>query len=339
MRPDATGSNSHMLCHHHGQLWFAMRVVLDVIINDSVILLLDACFLSACCCAQLPNTEGFKDDSTNLTLRKVVQEVDVMFTVKNHHGHLVRNLMPTQISIYDNGEPPQQITYFQPKARLPVRLALVIDISDSVLARRTVETDAAKTFLKHELRAPPDVALVVGFNQRAQVAQTATHDLHLLSRAIKQLPAGGETAVYDAVALASRQLGTIANNNAPSLKAIILMTDGDDNSSKTSLKEAEEIAQQNEAVVFALDSGLESLRNDTAQKNLKSLSQVTGGEYFIADEEHVREAIAKVEDELRSQYAIGYKPAQTKPDGSFHKISIFVPKKFKVRHREGYFAR
>jgi len=216
---------------------------------------------------------------------------------------------------------------------------LAQDISHSFLARRAVETDAAKIFLKYELRAPSDVALVVGFNQRAQVAQTATHDLHLLSRAIKQLPAGGKTAVYDAVALASRQLGTIANNNAPSLKAIILMTDGDDNSSKTSLKEAEEIAQQNEAVVFALDSGLESLRNDTAQKNLKSLSQVTGGEYFIADEEHVREAIAKVEDELRSQYAIGYKPAQTKPDGSFHKISIFVPKKFKVRHREGYFAR
>jgi VWFA-related protein len=261
-----------------------------------------------------------------------------MFTVKNHHGHLVRNLTPTQISIYDNGEPPQQITYFQSQARLPLRLALVIDISDSVLARMAAEKDAAAIFLKHELRAPSDVALVVGFNQRARVEQTTTHDLHLLSLAIKQLPAGGKTAVYDAVALASRQLGTIANS-APSLKAIILMTDGEDNSSKISLQEAEEIAQQNEAVVFSLDSGLQSLRNDTAQKSLKSLSQVTGGEYFRADEGHVREAIAKVENELRSQYAIGYKPAQTKPDGSFHKIAILVPKKFKVRHREGYFAR
>ena len=78
---------------------------------------------------------------------------------------------------------------------------------------------------------------------------------------------------------------------------------------------------------------------DTAQKNLKSLSQVTGGEYFPADEEHVRGAIAKVEDELRSHNASGYKPAHTKPDASFHKISILVPKKFKVRHREGHFAR
>jgi VWFA-related protein len=282
--------------------------------------------------------ELFADNAEPGTMRKFVQEVDVVFTVKDRHNRLMRNLTPAEISIYDNGKLPEQITYFRSNTRLPLLLALVIDVSDSVSCCAKFEEKAAEIFVQHELHSASDVALLVGFNEHAWVQQSATSDSRPLTRSIKHLPLGGKTAVFDAVALASRQLASVPSS-APSLKAIILITDGDDNSSEISLKEAEDIAQQNETLVFTLNTQSAPLRSESVEKNMKTLSKVTGGEYFLADEEHIRRALAKIEDELRSQYAIGYKPVHSDPDGSFHTISIVAPRKLKVQHRQGYFAR
>jgi VWFA-related protein len=307
---------------------------------ESITLLCTACLLSVPVCSQVSTTTGsvFADKSIPMTVQKVVQEVDVIFTVKDRHGRSVRNLTAADISILDNGEPPEHITYFKSHARLPLRLALVIDTSDSVLPNTGFEKKAAEIFLKHEMHSISDLALVVGFNERARIEQTPTNDPHLLTRAIRHLPLGGKTAVFDAVALASTQLGSIPNT-AASLRAIILMTDGDDNSSKVSLHEAEIAAEQNETIVYTINTGIGSLRGGSAEKNIKALSETTGGGYFLADEEHIREALVKIEEDIQNQYLVGYRPAQTKPDGSFHRISILVPKKLRARHRQGYFAR
>jgi Ca-activated chloride channel homolog len=301
----------------------------------STALLFAVCLLSLPGYSQVPTIQERLTDPPAATLQKLVQEVDVAFTVKSRHGHLVRNLTAADISLYDNGQPPDHITYFESRARLPLRLALLVDVSDSMGSSIGFEKQAVKMFLKDELHPASDVALVLGFNEQARLYQSASSNPRLLTEALGKLSVGGNTALFDAIAMASRELGSVPTS-APSLKVIIVLSDGDDTASAISLRDAANIALGHEVAVVTLDtvSGTE-----IGQKNLKALSQVTGGDYFVADEQHIKEALDKVEQELRSQYVVGYKPSQTKADGSFHRISILAPKKLKVQHRQGYFAR
>jgi len=292
-----------------------------------------------------PQIEAFSGDGpllgdgSVLTVKKEVQEVNLILTITDRRRHFVRNLTQAQITIQDNSQPPEKITYFESQTNLPLRVALVIDASDSVFYCFGVEKQAAETFLRRILRSASDMALVIGFNEHARLAQGPTGDHHLLSRAIKGILPGGETAIYDAVALASQELGGI-NDTQPSRRAIILITDGDDNSSQITLQHATEIAQRNETIIYVLDTSLEYSTSKNAELAMKRLSEVTGGQYLRADnEDRIESAFSKIEAELRSQYAIGYKPANTRPDGSFHQIFVLAPKDLVVRHRQGYFAK
>jgi len=164
-------------------------------------------------------------------------------------------------------------------------------------------------------------------------------DYHLLSRAIKGILAGGEAAIYDAVALASRESGMIADAQ-PSRRAVILITDGEDNSSQMTLQHAGEIAGQNESIIYVLDTSTEYFASEQAKRAMKQLSEITGGQYLRAgNEDRIESAFFTIEAERRSQYAIGYKLANTRPDGAVHQISVRAPKKLVVRHLQGYFAR
>lgn len=314
-------------------------MTLSLVIRRSTLMLFIAGLLSITASSQAPaGREFIADNPLALTVQKVVQEVDVIFTVTDKHGHLVRNLTQKDISIYDNGEAPAQINYFGAHTRLPLRLALVIDTSDSVLGSIPDEEAGADELLRSMLRPSSDVALVIGFNERTHLAEPVTTNVHALTRAIGNLPMGGNTAIYDAVAFASTELGKIPNT-PPSLRAVIVMTDGDDNASRLSVEETAQIVQQNETAVYALNTGLKSLRTDKSDKSMRALAEASGGKYFLADEDHIRAVLHEVKKDLQSQYAIGYKPASTAPDGSFHKISILVPKKLRAHHRQGYFAR
>jgi VWFA-related protein len=301
-----------------------------------------ACFGVIAC---YPQIEAFRSDaplleeSSVLTVKKEVQEVNLILTVTDHRRHFVRNLTQAQITIQDNSQPPEKITYFKSQTNLPLRVALVIDRSNSVFYCFDFEKHAAETFLRHVVRSASDVALVIGFNEQARLAQGPTSNHHLLSRAIKGILAGGETAIYDAVVLASRELGMITDAQ-PSRRAVILITDGDDNSSQMTLQHAGEIAEQNESIIYVLDTSTEYFASKKAKRAMEQLSEITGGQYLRADnEDRIEIAFSKIEAELRSQYAIGYKPANTRPDGAFHQISVLAPKKLVVRHRQGYFAR
>jgi VWFA-related protein len=268
-----------------------------------------------------------------------VQEVNLILTVTDRRKHFVRGLTLSDITIEDNGVPPEQITYFEAQTALPLRVALVIDSSDSVNYYFHSEKYAAQRFLKDTLRSVSDLALVIGFNTHARIVQGATRDHNLLSRAIKYLAVGGETAIYDAVALASRELAAIKDTQ-PSRRAVILITDGEDNSSKITLQQAAEIAQRTESIIYVLDISEEYLRAKNAEEAMKQLSEVTGGQYLhAANEDLIGAAFSKIEAGLRTQYAIGYRPAHTTADGSFHRILVLGPKKFRIHHRQGYFAR
>ncbi|HXW93532.1 MAG TPA: VWA domain-containing protein [Terriglobales bacterium] len=288
-------------------------------------------------------TDGFADvflkNDPVPTVRKEVQEVNLILTVTDHRKHFVRNLTLWDITIQDNGLAPERITYFEAQTALPLRVALVIDTSDSVQYCLRFEKHAARTFLKDILHSSSDVALVIGFNAHARVTQGPTSNHDLLSRAIKNLPSGGNTAIYDAVALASQELGRIRDVQ-PSRRAIILITDGEDNSSTIGMQDAADIAQQNENIIYVLDIGTAYSTSKGARQAMKQLSEITGGQYLTADsEDRPGSAFAKLEAVLRSQYAIGYKPAYPQADGSFHRIVVAGPTKFLIRHRQGYFAR
>jgi Ca-activated chloride channel homolog len=274
------------------------------------------------------------------TIKKDVQEVALVLSVTDHRKHFVKNLTSTDFTIHDNGLPPARITYFQAQTRLPLKIALVIDSSDSVRYSFDLEKHAAQRFLRKVMRSGADLALVIGFNAQPQIIQAATANRDLLSGAVKRLPPGGDTAVYDAVVFASKELAMIGTSQ-PSRRIIILITDGDDNSSHITLQGAAEIAQNNETMIYVLNSSIDFLGGSKeVELAMKHLSEMTGGQYFRADsEEHIEAAFSRLEDGLRSQYAIGYTPSQMVTEGSYHRIFVLGPRSLLIRHRQGYLAK
>jgi VWFA-related protein len=270
------------------------------------------------------------------TIRKEVQEVNLTFTVTDHHDHFVRNLAASDFTILDNGEAPRRITYFESQSELPLRVAIVIDSSDSVTYAFDLEKQSAAAFLKRIMRQTSDLALVVGFNQEVRLAQELANDRHILFQAIKTLRSGGETAIYDAVSAASQELAKLRETQT-ARRAIILITDGEDNRSHVTLKQMEEIVQRNECAVYVMSISLERGRNSDQQ--MKELSEVTGGNFFHARAEDLTSAFSKIDKELRSQYVVSYRPASVSPDGSFHQLVVLGPQKLRIRHRDGYFAK
>jgi VWFA-related protein len=153
------------------------------------------------------------------------------------------------------------------------------------------------------------------------------------------LPSGGYTAVYDAVSAASQELAKVKDTQTVR-RVIILITDGEDNSSHIKLEEAEEVAQRNECAVYVMSINRETDHLEQADRAMKELSEVTGGNFLRARTgEEVTTAFFDIDRELRSQYLISYKPASVSPDGSFHRLVILGPKKLRFHHRDGYFAK
>jgi VWFA-related protein len=276
------------------------------------------------------------------TIDRHVQEVNLILTVTNNRGRFVRDLNKSDFNILDNGQTPDRITFFQPQTNLPLRVALALDVSDSVTYRFNFEQKAAAAFFRHALHAPADLGSIVAFNHEAHIVEEPTHKTKNLEAALRKLHPGGETAVYDAVVLASRQMSDIRDVE-PSRHAIILISDGEDNHSRAHLEDAVEAALRSESVVYVvstnspdLDVGLAS-EGDSA---MKQLAEATGGRLLHAESDgDVATAFAKIEKELRSQYVIGYKPANNAPDGLFHRLVVVGPRKLHIFHRLGYFAR
>jgi VWFA-related protein len=288
----------------------------------------------------LINNESALERTPALTIRKQVQEVNLVVTVTNHRGRLVRDLKSSDFNIQDNGELPRRITYFERQANLPLRIALVVDTSSSIAESFVVEEKTAGLFLTRSLRPGSDLALVIGFASKSRVAQPATNDAKLLSRTIRGLTVGGETAIYDAISVAARELGKM-NDSQPTRRVIILISDGEDNVSHIDLQQAVETAQRNDCFVYVLSTNIDvSSEAESAERAMKRLSEATGGNLLRANTGNsLVKAFSELEKELRSQYAIGYTPASLAPNGSFHRLVVQGPKKLRIHYREGYFAR
>ena len=274
-----------------------------------------------------------------LTIRTRVDEVNVLFIATDKHGKFVRDLNEKDFSILDDHKPPQSIVNFRRETDLPLHLGLLIDVSGSVHSRFEFEQDASVSFLQHSIRAGFDKAFVVGFNKRSDMTQDFTDNVQLLSDGIHRLRDGGGTALYDAIYRACKEKFLNDRPDHPTRKAIVVVSDGEDNQSEVSRAQAIEMAERAEVIIYAIstdDSGL-ILRGD---KVLEQLAEATGGRAFFPFRmKDITHSFAAIEDELRSQYVVSYRPADFDADGRYRSIEISALKKdLQVRARKGYFA-
>jgi len=286
-----------------------------------------------------PSISDDDQSASVLTIRNRVDEVNVLFIATDKHGKFVRDLNQADFSILDDHKPPQSILNFRRETDLPLHLGLLIDVSGSVHGRFDFEQNAAISFLQHSIRANFDKAFIVGFNTQSQMSQDFTDNVDLLSAGVHKLQDGGGTALYDAIYRACKDKFLKDRPDHPARKAIVVVSDGEDNQSEFTRAQAIEMAQRAEVIIYAIstdDSGL-VLRGD---KVLEQLAAATGGRAFFPFKmKDITHSFAAIEDELRSQYVVSYQPADFDADGRFRSIEISALKKdLQVRARKGYFA-
>jgi len=278
-------------------------------------------------------------DEPILTITKRVDEVNVLFIATDRHGKFVRNLNQNDFSIFDDHKPVQSIINFRRETDLPIEMGLLVDMSGSVQGRFGFEKEAATGFLQHIIRPGYDRAFVVGFNKESRLTQDFTDQVPLLAAGVQRLSNGGGTALYDAIYKACKEKLLREHSEHPIRKAIVILSDGEDNQSEHTRAQAIEMAQRAEVLIYAIstdDSGL-ILRGD---KVLEDLSSATGGRAFFPYKmKDITHSFAAIEDELRSQYDVSYKPTDFDADGRYRSIEITAVKKdLQVRARRGYYA-
>ena len=278
-------------------------------------------------------------DEQITTIVKQVDEVNVVFTVTDKRGKFVNDLKKDDFRVMDDSKPAQSIRSFRSETNLPLRVGLLVDASNSIRDRFKFEQEAAIEFL-NQIIHQQDQAFVLGFDTTPEVTQNFTNNTEALSRGVRMLRPGGGTAMYDAIYYACRdEIMAKDKGNIETRRAIILLSDGDDNQSRVSREEAVEMAQKAEVIIYTISTNSSGMRLK-GDKVLEHFADETGGRSFFPFKvQDVSDAFLQIQDELRSQYAISYKPADLQPNGKYHGIQILADnKKYKVRARKGYYA-
>ncbi len=273
-------------------------------------------------------------------IRVGINEVNVVFTVTDKHGKRVTDLKQNDFRFVDDNKPATEIRSFHAETNLPLQVGLLIDASSSVRDRFKFEQESAIEFLNQTVRKRYDQAFVVGFDATPEVTQDFTDDTEKLAHGVRELRPGGGTALYDALYYACRDKLLKAPQIGPTRRAIILLSDGEDNQSHVTREESIEMAQRAEAIIYTISTNVSGSKG-AGDKVLERMADATGGRAFFPFQiREVSNAFAEIQDELRSQYAVSYKPADLKPDGHFRTIEIVAidRKNFRVRARRGWYA-
>ena len=279
------------------------------------------------------------------TLKVSVDLVNVPFTVTDRHGRFVAGLTAKDFTVEEDGR-RQEIRNFSRENELPLTLAMLIDTSPSVRPVFEEEKATANAFLETILRSK-DLALVIGFDRSVTLVQDYTENMKLLRRAIDDLETGGGTSVYDAVYLACKE----KLDNEAGRKAIILISDGEDTTSKVKFNEALVSALQSDTIIYAISNSVRGGLFPYGRRGrpgfgngdigtLRKFSTETGGATFVLNNQNTFSKIFdQIAQELRSQYSLGYNSTNTARDGKFRQIKI-VPRdsSFTIRARRGYYA-
>jgi VWFA-related protein len=305
-----------------------------------------------------------KDDTVQ-TFKVQVNVVNVFFNVKDKHGALVPNLTQSDFELLEEGR-PQTIKYFAAETNQPLTLGMMIDSSGSQGRVLDMEKEVGAQFL-HEVLGPKDLAFVISFDVQVELLQDLTNSQRDLRAALDsaRINVGGGgygppgmgggpfpthgvpkgTLLYDAVYLAAHDV----LGNEVGRKAMILLTDGQDQGSRTTIREAVEMAQKADSMIYVLlcaDRGFYGgggfgSGGYEGDRDMKKLVEDTGGRVIDVGNkpEKLKEAFDQIQAELRSQYSIGYTSDDPKHDGSFRRIELRAKKgELKVQARKGYYA-
>ena len=268
-----------------------------------------------------------------------VTRVSLLFTVTDRKGRFVTNLTKDDFEVIDSKK-PQSILEFNAESDLPLRLGILIDTSNSIRERFRFEQDAAIEFLNNTLHANQDRAMLVTFDTSAELVSDLISDTERLATAIRSLRPGGGTSLYDAIFFACRDKLSQDQPKHKFRRAIVIVSDGDDNQSHYTRDQALEMAQKADVVVYGISTNISKIESD-GDKVLKYLTSETGGRAFFPFKvEDLEQSFENIANELRHQYNIAYRPEPLKTDGLFHPVELRVKgrKDLVVHVRKGYYA-
>ena len=277
------------------------------------------------------------------TLRSTVDEVSMFFTVTDH-GRSVNDLRQNEMRILDNKKAPENVLGFKTESELPLRLALIIDTSASITDRFAFELAAASDFLKQVLTGKEDLAFVAGFSNSIVLTQDFTNDIDKLSTGVRKLAPVGGTSIWDAVSFASEKLKQ-RQETQPVARVIVVISDGDDNSSNSTLRDALEQVEHDEVCVYSVSTRYADSENQveaTGNRAMRTVAELSGGKAFYpGSASHLSRSLTELQQVIRSRYLVSYRPAVFRHDGGFRSIDITAQRsgrKFKVNARKGYYT-
>ena len=272
------------------------------------------------------------------TIKVQANEVNLIFTVTDKKGRFITGLKRESFGLLDDGRPPVAVLSFTQETNLPLRVGIMLDTSSSIRQRFQFEQDSAVEFL-HQILHRGDLAFVEGFDIKADLAQGFTDNIALLNQGIRKLRPGGGTALFDALHKACRDQMLTLREEGAFRRILVLVSDGDDNYSRSQASDAIKMCQRAETLVYAISTNISSGKN-RGDEVLRVISDATGGQAFYPVRiEDVATGFNKIEEELRSQYSLIYRPAAFKNDGSFRTINLQAfDRRYKVRVHTGYFA-
>ena len=277
------------------------------------------------------------DDVTRILVE--VTRVNLLFTVTDKKGRFVTNLTKPDFEVVENKR-EQSIQDFSAESDLPLRLAVLIDTSNSIRERFRFEQEAAIEFLRNVVHAKQDKAMVVKFDSEPELETDLIDDFATLEHSVRELRPGGGTSMYDAIYYACRDKLAQDQPKYKFRRALVVLSDGDDNQSRYTRDQALEMAQRADVVIYAISTNI--TRDETeGDKVLKYLTSETGGQAFFPFKvEDLVQSFENIYHELRHQYIISYRPDPLVTDGQFHAIDLRVRgrKDVIVHARKGYYA-
>jgi Ca-activated chloride channel family protein len=276
-------------------------------------------------------------DENRITLE--VNRVNLLFTVSDKKGRFVTDLDRQDFEISENKK-AQNILEFTAETNLPLRLAILVDTSNSIRDRFRFQQEAATRFIDSVLRKGQDKAIVVSFDTAAELVADMTDDTEVLDKAVQGMRPGGGTSLYDAIFFACRDKLMQDQPLYKFRRAMVILSDGEDNQSRYTRDQALEMALKADVNVYTISTNITRVESD-GDKVLRYFAEETGGQsFFPFKASDLDQDFENIANELRHQYNIFYRPDPLKVDGLYHPVEIRVKghKELLVRARKGYYA-
>jgi len=276
-------------------------------------------------------------DKTRITLD--VSRVNMLFTVSDKKGRFVTDLKKDDFEVIE-AKKQQSILEFASETDLPLRLAILIDTSNSIRDRFRFQQEAADAFIVNTVRPRQDKAMVVSFDTAAELVTDLTDDVAALQKGVMGLRPGGGTALYDAIYFACREKLMQDQPLYKFRRAMVLLSDGEDNQSRYTRDQALEMAQKADVTIYTISTNISHITTD-GDKVLRYFAAETGGQIFFPFKAtDLNQSFENISNELRHQYNIFYRPEPLKADGLYHSVEMRVRgrKDLLVRCRKGYYA-